>query len=301
MRGNNLMKDNRAVEELRNELTGKWEKIVETLIYPKEDLYEEDYEEEDDGEYLSDEAFYENWGELISQTKDYFDTLPVKGSLSTEDLCLFETVGSFRYLPLALEQKDWTQELADACGKIWDLLGPMESVSKKTDTEKELDARWDAFLQDLFMVSTMELREFFRLFFDTYWYFKKREDTGVLNAGGWHILSSLSALKNVPRCFCPYGCRRNEFNAVRCLCEDLLSEINDGMPGFYTEDRFIILRRCVPPAGCSPTGAHMYDMDSFLYTYGYVVQRFDDQFVYERAEYYSERYDISSDGEEDDQ
>ena len=31
-----------TTEELRNELTGKWEKIVETLIYPKEDLYEED-------------------------------------------------------------------------------------------------------------------------------------------------------------------------------------------------------------------------------------------------------------------
>ena len=169
----------------------------------------------------------------------------------------------------------------------------------KTDTEKELDERWDYFLNDLFLLRSMCLREFLWLFFDTFWYFRNRENTDVLNAGGWHILRCLSAFKNIPRTFRPYGCRINEFNAARCLCEDLLFEINTGMPGFYTKERFVILNSAVPPAGCSPTGSMMGDFESFLSTYSYVVEQFDNQFRYERGEYYSLRYYMYADNEEE--
>ena len=125
------MKDHSTREELRKELTEKWEKIVNTLIYPKDEneYVESDEAVLDEGEFIPDEAFYENWRKLLSETKEYFDTLPVRGSMSTEDFDLFETVASFRYLSSAVEKDVWSPELFNMCMEIWEVLDSLESVS----------------------------------------------------------------------------------------------------------------------------------------------------------------------------
>jgi len=162
----------------------------------------------------------------------------------------------------------------------------------KTEEEHELDLRWDEFLRRLYVHHTMFVSEFQELFFDTFWYFRNRPDVYVLNAGGWHILSCLCALRKIPMDFVPEGCLLNEFNAARCLSEDLLSEINGGMQGYYTEDNFVILRGCVPPAGCSEFSANMETFQSFCWDFEEVVRTFDECFEGWRGEYYSGRYNI---------
>ena len=166
----------------------------------------------------------------------------------------------------------------------------LEQKSKKTEEEKGLDKRWDDFLNNLFISRSMDVDEFQALFFDTFWYFRNRKDPLILNAGGWHILSCLSAFRKMPLDFYPEDCLLNEFNAARCLCEDLLFEINHGMPGYYTESSFVILNSCDPPAGCSELSACMDDLETFGYEFYKVVSEFDEWFDGWRSENYTGRY-----------
>ena len=197
------------------------------------------------------------------------------------------TPNGYAYLPNQYQNDSKIMQI-----KLQSETEALNAISHKTDTEKMLDKKWDSFLHKLFVSKKMNVKEFQTLFYDTFWYFRNREDTHVLNAGGWHILSCLSALKNIPIDFHPGNCMPNEFNAARCLCEDLLYEINYGMPGRYTEDSFAILLLCVPPAGCSQIGVYMTDFESFQYTFNDVVGEFDSFFSDWREEYYSERYGI---------
>ena len=114
-------------EELREYLFREWEKISTNLLGlmdARVDYYYDDDEEPDEG------VSYEKCLRLVSQTKEYFDTIPVKGSLGIDDLCLYESANAFRYLSRIFEPEDGEEEFKDICQKVSDMFESLEGFAK---------------------------------------------------------------------------------------------------------------------------------------------------------------------------
>ncbi|MBP5781744.1 MAG: DUF4116 domain-containing protein, partial [Clostridia bacterium] len=209
-----------------------------------------------------------------------FDLVFVKKLIETD-------VASYNYLPDKFKKN---KEIILIKQKEMEKLA--KSAGTKTKEEEMLDNRWDTFLTQLMKENTMQVIDFQKLFYDTFWYFRNRKDVAALGKGGWHILSCLSSFGRMPYEFIPSGCEQNEYNAARCLCEDLVYEINRNMPGFYGPDAFVIEHYCVPPAGCSDISGRMSSFELFQSSFWGVVSDFEDGFSSFRSEKYSERYNF---------
>lgn len=163
--------------------------------------------------------------------------------------------------------------------------------SRKSDTECNLEDAWDLFLEDYFERNKMDVTDFQPLFFDTFWYFRGREDKAILKKSGWHILSCLDALANIPPDCEPDGCTDSEFYTVRCLCEDLILEINRGMPGYYEPYGMLVESGTDPGHGCSPSCAYMDSFEHFLEAFCRIEEDFsENNFQLYSWENFSGRY-----------
>ena len=120
------MFDDMTREELGEYLFKEWEKISTSLLGLSDARVDYYYEE---GEHYEDFS-YDKCLELLSQTKKYFDTVPVKGTLSTNDLRLYEAANAFRFLPQIFEPKEQKEEFKDICQKVSDMFESLESFSK---------------------------------------------------------------------------------------------------------------------------------------------------------------------------
>ena len=122
-----MIEMNMSRDELRGYLFKEWEKISTSLLSLMDSRVDYYY---DDDEEPNEEFSYEKCLKLVSQTKEYFDTIPVKGSLDIDDLCLYESANAFRFLPQIFEPEEEKEEFKDICQKVSDMFEALESIAK---------------------------------------------------------------------------------------------------------------------------------------------------------------------------
>ena len=117
-------------DSVRENLTRAWENVSNRLL----DLRDlpDDYDDDDNCESDRREKpfSYEECLRLITQTKEYFDHLPVKGCMAKEDFRLYEAANAMRYLQQIFAPEEHKEEFAEICTKVTDLFRSMEAFAK---------------------------------------------------------------------------------------------------------------------------------------------------------------------------
>ena len=117
-------------DSVRENLTRAWENVSNRLL----DLRDlpDDYDDDDNCESDRREKpfSYEECLRLITQTKEYFDHLPVKGCMTKEDFPLYEAANALRYLHQIFAPEKHKEEFADICARVTDLFHSFESFAK---------------------------------------------------------------------------------------------------------------------------------------------------------------------------